>query len=68
MSNLGPVSNQGLNQAPERLAYQASLYILQTYLPLYQVGKTHFFPQLRWFCNMFWTKPTNKNSYQAWEY
>ena len=46
-SMLGPVPNQGFNHVQGCLAYQASLYILQAYLPLHQVGETHFFPELR---------------------
>ena len=40
-SMLAPIPNQSFNHAQGHLAYQASLYILQAYLPLHQVGKTH---------------------------
>ena len=66
MFNLKPVLNQGFNQALGHVVYQASLNIFRAYLLLHQVGKIHSFSQLRWFCNTFWTKPTNKDFDQNW--
>ena len=40
--------------------------IIQRLLYCFFIAKTHFFSQLRWFCNTFETKPTNQNFYQTW--
>ena len=50
----------------ERIFNLCNLSSFSSLLPPYQVGETHFFPQLHWFCNTFWTKPTDKDFYQAW--
>ena len=66
------LAGKGLYQTRGHSAYQILLFP-RAYLPLHQVGETHSFPQLRWFCDTFLNQANrqrllpNLRTYQSWD-